>query len=586
MEPFDNIPGESSIPPAVVLRNAHAGPEAPGMTEAARPTEDPEFNRILSQREQEIQAEKPEAKEWERRDWKIVVNGTTLQEKTDLSLDALADANSTPFIFNRSRSLVRVQYDEGGNPAICSLNEAGVRGVLERCADYVRVSLEGNETPVPPPLDVVRDLMNLPEWVTIPPLTGITEVPIVLPDGGLVLSPGYDRKTRLFYAPAPGLVIPPVPDKPEKESVVLAIEQIKEIFTDFPFVDDSSRANMIAALITAVLRPMVAGPVPMAIIDKPQAGTGATLLSEVIATIATGRPAELMTAPEDDAAWRKAITASLSQGRNLAIVDNVETKLYAASLAAVLTSNVWTDRILGRSENVSLNHSMFWISTGNNLQLGGDLPRRCFWIRLDAQEARPWKRTGYKHPDLISWVASNRGKILAAILTIARGWIRAGRQKPSDKVPRMGSFEGWRDTIGGILEYCGIPAFLGNQEEMFAQADADGPQWESFVEKWFSIWGVRAVTVADIHAQIQREGDSANVAFGSDRLVDHLPDNLADALAGKKNFARVLGHSLSKMNGRKFLCGLALRKGKDSHKVATWIVSQPDQAKPTDRGVI
>jgi hypothetical protein len=524
----------------------------------------------------------------ERHPWKVVVNGSTLQTQTEISLDAIAEANDPPFLFNRARSLVRVVFDENGNPFISVLNEAGVRGILERSAEYVKTRVDGSETPTFPPIEVVKDIMNLPEWYTIPPITGIVEVPIVLTDGGLVLKQGYDRKTRLFYAPAPDLVIPAIPDRPGKADVDRAVALIEEIFVDFPFVDGPSKANMIGALLTAVLRPMILGPVPMAIIDKPQAGTGATLLSEVIATVATGRSAALMTAPEDDAAWRKAITASLSQGRNLAIVDNVETKLYTASLAAVLTSNTWTDRRFGKNdEMITLPHTMFWISTGNNLQLGGDLPRRCFWIRLDAQSARPWQRTDYRHPDLMPWIARERGRILGAILTIVRGWILAGRPKPSAAAPRMGGFDGWRDTIGGILECCGVPGFLLNTEEMYAQADLDGPQWEAFLEKWFTIWGVRPVTVAEIQSQMQREGDSLNVAYGSDRLVDYLPDALADALSGKKNFARVLGHSLSKMNGRKFLNGLTLRKGKDSHsKVAAWTVLKTEQQKLENCGVL
>jgi len=359
-----------------------------------------------------------------------------------------------------------------------------------------------------------------------------------------------------------------------------AVGLIKEVFIDFPFMDESSRTNMIAVLLTAVLRPMINGPVPMAIIDKPQAGTGATLLSEVVSRIATGRSAALMTAPEDEAAWRKAITSTLSQGRNLAIVDNVETKLYAAPLAAVLTSNTWTDRILGRSEMITLPHNLFWISTGNNLQLGGDLPRRCFWIRLDAQTARPWQRTDYRHPDLLAWVAIARGKILSAIIIITRAWILAGNPKPDTTVPKMGSFEKWRDIIGGIITFCQMSAFMANLESMYEQADADTPQWEAFIERWGTLWPNHPVTVADVQLHLTTESTSTNIeCAGSNRLVELLPDSLADAWTGKKNFSRALGKALSHMNGRVFLNGCTLHKGKLSHSAVTWIVSPKPEKK-------
>jgi hypothetical protein len=338
---------------------------------------------------------------------------------------------------------------------------------------------------------------------------------------------------------------------------------------------------MMATLLTAVIRPLIPGPVPLAIIDKPQAGTGATLLSEIIALVTTGRPASLTTAPENESEWKKTITSMLSEGRTLAIIDNIETKLVGASLASVITANIWTDRKFGRNdERITLPHSMVWIATGNNLQLGGDLPRRCYWIRLDAHSARPWQRPAeFRHPDLEEWVLENRAEIIAAILTIARGWMQAGRPHPSQKIPKMGSFESWRDIIGGILEYCQVSDFLGNLEDMYTQADTDGPQWEAFFRKWYAIWGVKPVTVADLQLHMHRENDSGNVAYCSERLVDLLPDVLADAWNGKKNFARVLGRTLAKLNGRVFLNGLTLGKGKASHQVATWIVYEKSSTK-------
>ena len=519
------------------------------------------------------------------REWKIVVNNTALSEQTGIALDAIADQNDPPFIFNRARSLSRVVFDENDNPCISMLTEAGVRGVLERCVNFIKLDKAGFEVVAYPPEIVVKDLMALPEWLTIPAISGIAECPIVSSDGKIITRQGYDRGTRLYYAPAPGLMIPTIPNDPTASEVDEAVHLIQEIFVDFPFVDDASRAGMIAALMTAVLRPMIPGPVPMAIIDKPQAGTGATLLSEVIALVATGRPAALMTAPEDDAAWRKAITSTLSAGRGLAIVDNIEVKLFAPSLAAVLTSNIWTDRILGRSEMITLPHNIFWICTGNNTMLGGDLPRRCFWVRLDAQTARPWQRTDYLHPDLLGWVEDRRGYILSAILTLARAWIRAGRPKPDSTVPRMGSFEGWRDVVGGILTLAKIPGFLGNLEAMYELADADGPQWQRFFSMWFQKFPGREKTVSELITHLDNEGNSTLPACSAKdgTLLETLPDILAEAWSGKKNFPRVLGKQLSKMNGRVFLlCGMEERldipqeiifqKGRTSHKVGTWIV--------------
>jgi len=40
---------------------------------------------------------------------------------------------------------------------------------------------------------------------------------------------------------------------------------------------------------------------------------------------------------------------------------------------------------LGRTEMAKdLPQRATWMATGNNLHVGGDLARRCYWIRLDA----------------------------------------------------------------------------------------------------------------------------------------------------------------------------------------------------------
>ena len=509
------------------------------------------------------------------REWKIVVNDQPLQDQTSIALDALAEVNEPPFVFQRARSLARVCYDENDMPIIQTLSEAGIRGILERCSIFVKSRKQGmEEFVVAPPLDVVRDLAALPEWNTIPPLAGIIECPTVLADNTLITAPGYNQSTRLFYAPSPGLKLPSIPDSPTKEDVSHAIEVIEEVFIDFPFVDNASRANTYAALFSLVLRPMISGAVPLALIDKPQAGTGASLIAEGIAIIATGRHAAMMTAPRDDAEWKKTITSTLRQGRTVAIVDNVEQKLFVPSLAGVLTSSVWTDRLLGYSENITLPHRLVWLVTGNNVQLGGDLPRRCYWIRMDAKSARPWQREGFKHPNLLGWLQTERGRILAAILTLARAWILAGKPRPDKDVPKMGGFDGWRDTVGGILQYCEIPSFLGNVEQMYATADADTPQWEIFFKEWYQIWGDRGVTVAELTRTMQESNDSTQRTFADNSLLDTLPDVLADAWSGKKNFSRVLGKALARMNERVFTNGLQLSKGDKEHQAVSWRVKK------------
>ena len=212
--------------------------------------------------------------------------------------------------------------DEKGRPFTEALSESAFRGYLERAANFIEIDAEGVSHPTPPPLVVVRDCLALGDW-QFPPLVGVTEVPVMRPDGSALVEPGYDGATNLYYFPSPGLSVPSVPDKPANGDVKAAVELVLETICDFPFDSDASQANAIATMFTPVLRPMIDGPVPLALFDKPQQGTGASLLAEVISVITTGRAAAMMTARKDDEEWRKAITSLLLRGQLVAVIDNI-----------------------------------------------------------------------------------------------------------------------------------------------------------------------------------------------------------------------------------------------------------------------
>lgn len=498
----------------------------------------------------------------------IVITGHDLGYLTKRTIKALENWNQPPKLFRRAGGIVRITLDEAGRPIIDRADEFTVRWALVECADWFRQN-KYDQVPAFPPLDVVRNLMREPT-LALPPLRGTIEIPTLREDGSIILTPGYDERTGLFYAPDPDLVIPEVPDRPIRSEVKGAVELLQEIFTDFPFIDDASRTNTIATLITPILRPMIRGPVPLALFDKPSAGTGSSLLAEVVSLIVTGRDAAMMTAPTRDEEWAKQIAAVLIAGRSVAVFDNVDVVLKIAALASILTTSTYEGRLLGQPGVITLAHRTVWMAAGINLQLGGDMPRRCYWVRMDAHAAQPWKRTGFKHPELKDWVTANRGRIIAAILIICRSWVRAGAPLPT-KIPIMGNFEAWSRAVGGILEHCGVPAFLGNMDEMCEETDNEGPVWEAFFERWYDIWGEKPVLVSVIADYLKNVDHVAPV---EKQLLSVLPDVVADAWNQPGKFSRKLGSELAHRNGQMFYNGLRLEKGKSHNRYMTWIVKK------------
>ena len=264
----------------------------------------------------------------------------------------------------------------------------------------------------------------------------------------------------------------------------------------------------------------------LALYDAPQAGTGKTLLAEVVSIVATGRAAETFSAPNDPEEWRKKITTALSTGTNVVLIDNVIHRLDSDALCMALTATTISDRLFRTFERIVLPVKCAWIATGNNIQLGGDMPRRCYWIRLDAKNSQPFRRTGFRHANLRAWVTEHRGELIAALLTIARYWFLQGRKTPK-RVRPIGSFEAWSETIGGMLETVGVEGFLGNADTMFEQADPEAAQWESFLWALMALFNGDPFRVTDVVERLPaKDGTSTPEMKG---LRAALPDFLAEA---------------------------------------------------------
>jgi hypothetical protein len=496
----------------------------------------------------------------------IRTNARPLRDVTADAISALQVANDPPALFTRSGAISRVRRDEDDRPRIEQVGEAELRGHLARAADFQKTRQEGAPVPVTPPLDVVRDVLSRPSW-PFPPLEAVTETPALRPDGSVLVEPGYDPATRLLYLPRPGLPLPDVPESPSPSETQAALELLDDAIADFPFVDEASRAGALALMLTPVVRPAICGQVPIAVLDSTKAGSGKGLLAGLVAEIATGRPAAVLPAPTREEEWAKTVGAVLMGGATFVLLDETR-ELSSPSLAAALTSRLFEARLLGRSEIVQVPQRATWAAAGNNVQLGGDLARRGYWIRLDAKMSRPWQRRGFRHPDLLGWAAEHRGELLSALLTLARGWFAAGR--PDADVPPLGGFDEWARMIGGILAAAGVKGFLDNLDDFYDQADQEAVAWERFFATWLGALGAEPVTVGDLAKAVAEEGP----------LRDALPDDdLADRLGKPAAFRSKMGKALAARNGTRFGdAGLRVEKaGEDPRsRAASWRV-QADQ---------
>ena len=200
-----------------------------------------------------------------------------------------------------------------------------------------------------------------------------------------------------------------------------------------------------------------------------------------------------MSTVNDDDEWRKTITSTLLDGPTATVIDNARS-LTSPVLAKVLTDTTWQARILGVSRNAMLKVECTWVATGINPELHQEVMRRIVPIRLDPKVERPWTRTSFSIPNLREWSRENRGRLIWAALTLARGWVLAGRPHGDGS---LGMFEDWAAVVGGIVKFAGFPQFLSNLAAVYDEADVEGDAVHWFFEQWHANHGISAITIAD-----------------------------------------------------------------------------------------
>lgn len=398
--------------------------------------------------------------------------------------DAIIAANDPPTLFRRDNVLYELAAGDDEVLALVDVDKRRLRSRLARVAVFEDSREKQGQlfSWVVEPPSVVLDDMLVRIDARVPLISRITRCPVILPDGAMVSTPGYHAGARVYYDPRPGLVVPLVLDQPTAEQIGTARALIlDELLGEFPFVSDADRAHAVALLLLPFARELIAGPTPLHLIEAPTPGSGKTLLASVLLRPALGTDATPITEGRDDAEWQKKITSVLGSNPAAVLIDNVNKPLFGSALAAALTSTVHSDRLLGTNIMTRYPIRCAWLATANNPTMSGEIARRAIRIRVDARVDQPWKRDGFKHPNLLAWVREHEGELIAAALTL----IRASMQIDAPSVRPLGSFEQWTATIGRILYAAAISGFLDNLDELYDRADTEGAAWRALISAWW-----------------------------------------------------------------------------------------------------
>jgi len=483
----------------------------------------------------------------------VIVNIRQLRDETADAVAALETMNKVPAIFQRGSDIVRVRKDEITGRSLIQV--VGVDHMIEmmtRAADFVTPNGD-SWLAVRPPVAVAKNILALPAW-RFPPLHGIVSAPRIRPDGSVLWQPGYDAASMLLLTEYEGSESFAVRESPTSTEVQAAIDLLDELVRDFRFTDLASRANFFAFMFSPILRPAIAGSLPICAFDAlSKQGTGKSLLLRVAVIVATGREPAMSAIPEKQDEFAKALTAILLEGREVVAFDNASGFVESGVWSNAVTSPIFDNRLLGLNKQAQLPVRCAWAITGNGLTLGPDLARRTYLVLQDAGVERPEERTGFLHP-LPEWAVQNRVRLQQAAITICRSWWARGC--PAPKVRPMGSFEDWTRVVGGVLEIAGVVGFLDNQREFRDHTDTERGEWQAFVVALADTFPGRVkFSCAEVITAIEN----------GDRLRQSLPGRLADALAQKASFSTRLGKAVRKHAGSIFGAWRLEDVGKDSH---------------------
>jgi hypothetical protein len=457
--------------------------------------------------------------------------------------------------------------DEDGPAQIRPVNDSTVASRITYLYRCVRIGKDEEPHPALFPRSAARTALDVPDMLpNLRTLRGVIHSPVFRPDGTLIEAPGYDRATGLLHLPEPGLTVPPVPERPTGTEVTDAITLIGEMLSGFPFVTDHHRANYIGALITPLLRAMTPPPYKLHAIEAHQPGSGKTLLANVSRHIHGGVFRAEM--PDDDTELRKQITAILSITTGpVVVLDNVSGALKSSTFAGLLTSAQWDDRPLGSTSWIRAANDRIWTITGNNLNVGGDLPRRTLRTVIDPGRPNPELRTDFAITDLEGWIKTHRGRLLAALLTIVRAWVAAGQPLPRERA--SDGYARWVRTIDGILLNAQIPGRFDDRSTQI-EVGTDDDEWGDFLRAVHHAYGTQPWTCKELLADVDTGSLINPGRIPASALPGDLEAKLGRPTVTPAGLSKSLSRWLRNRDGR-WAGGLAVRgAGDNGHDAKMW----------------
>lgn len=307
-------------------------------------------------------------------------------------------------------------------PRIAQYQDATLQTLCEQVVVFERMDQMGHPTAIKIPQGVKDIMLNRDDHTCATQVTGLLTHPIVTPTGEILNADGLHDTSRLLQY---GGAVEGCRAYTQAEAKA-AIDRLRENFLNgFSFASALDAAAALGFLFTAVQRRMVDTAPGIAICADNQA-SGKTTLARRAHVILSQQDLPVTSYPEREEEMQKTLLSLLLASPALVCLDNIPDgfTFRSASMAAVLTSSTYKQRILGASREVSVPTNTTFVITGNGLELGRDEDSRWLTIRLCSPQT-----TTYQHPDVVAHGRGIREEVLRDVVGIVAGYLTMGSNK-------------------------------------------------------------------------------------------------------------------------------------------------------------
>lgn len=394
---------------------------------------------------------------------------------------ALAVLPAVPGLRVRSGALVEV-VRSGKSASIAPIAAPRLAYLLSRRARWSYSDAHGA-----PDAAILQAVLAAGAWPGVPELVGLLHQPSIATDGEIIADEGNHGGMEVVFDPRGFSAY--------EGSGADALAALRGLLREFPFASALDESAALAAILTAVARPMLPT-APAFLVAAHDLGSGKSYLAELIALFA-GEDVPMHRWANRAEEVDKSLLSILLEARPLCVFDNLVRPWESPTLSAILTGPTYSDRVLGASSSVSVSTRCLFLATGNNITPVKDLSRRVVTIELDARCENPLTREFKGDP--VGAVRANRGKWVMCALRVLQDFLQNGA---APALPPVASFGNWSRLVRGALVHNGlrdpVRALVRNVEQ-----DEDRDTLGHILEAWRECFADEPMTLREVIQAVQ-----------------------------------------------------------------------------------